>query len=93
MNKNRSELEGSGTSKGERLARDGMTEGKGLGMEAEPLEGMAAAIEGVADDGTPEAVAVGTVHSQLVGAAGMGGESHTRTAVFRWQNFVVGNFH
>ena len=49
---------------------DGMAEFQGLGMEVETVRRLA--IEGVAHDGTVHAVGVGGMHTELVGAAGLG---------------------
>ena len=58
-----------GTLEGHPLARDGMDEFQTVGMQVEAVGGLA--VELVAADGASQAVGMGTVHAQLVGASGL----------------------
>ena len=52
------------------FSADGMAELEGFGMEVEAVRWLS--VEGIAYDGAAQAVGVGGVHTELVGAAGLG---------------------
>ena len=58
-----------------------MPQGKGVGAELEDVRLGVAAIEPVTEDGAAEALGMGGVDAELVGAAGVGREAHFQGAV------------
>ena len=77
-----------GCVEGERLARQGVAERQVLGMQVQAVGLLA--VEGVAEDGAVEALAVGTVHAQLVGASRERGECQARVGAFGGKHLIEG---
>ena len=78
-----------GCVEGEWFARQGMAERQVFGMQVQAVGLLA--VKGIAEDGTVETLAVGTVHAQLVGAARERGEGQARVGAFGGKHLIEGH--
>lgn len=85
----RLDLEWGRTFDAQHFSGDGVTEFDALGMEEKPSIGCA--IEPVSQDGSVEAVGVGCMYAQLVGAPGQRVKCDPSLACFDLQDTVFGN--